>query len=265
VSEGRDRVGRCAEARAGVRRSERTGLMATREPVRPGPGSYRLLECVGRLGMSGIEPARLTLGISQAVAYSHIGRLSRAGLLWRVTVGDGKGGVIAITRAGARHARARGAPGVVSVRSAAPSVGRHGRAVSWVAASMQLRGLEWLGPAELRAGSGWRSQRDDGARHSPDLGLMHADGRRTAIEVELQPKSKDRLQAILGGYRELIRNGQLSDVSYVTDRRDVSDLVRGQADAALVGEHVHIGPLEQIISATRTRASTRSGASRGSR
>lgn len=239
--------------------------MPTREPIRPGPGSYRLLECVARLGVSGVEPARLLLGISQAVAYSHIGRLSRAGLLWRVTVGDGQGGVIAITRAGARHARARGAPGVVSVRSAAPSLGRHGRAVSWVAASLQLRGLEWLGPAELRAVSGWRSQRDDGARHSPDLGLVHADGRRTAIEVELQPKSKTRLQAILSGYRELIRSGQLSDVSYVTDRRDVSDLVRRQADAALVGEHVHIGPLEQIIAATRTRASIRTGARRGTR
>ena len=94
---------------------------------------------------------------------------------------------------------------------------------------------------------------------------MHADGRRTAIEVELQPKSNTRLQAILTGYRELIRSGQLSDVSYVTDRRDVSDLLRRQADAALVGEHVHIGPLEQIIAATRTRASIRTGAPRGSR
>lgn len=265
ANEGRGRVGQYAEALAGVGRCERTGPMPTREPIRPGPGSYRLLECVARLGVSGVEPARLLLGISQAVAYSHIGRLSRAGLLWRVTVGDGQGGVIAITRAGARHARARGAPGVVSVRSAAPSLGRHGRAVSWVAASLQLRGLEWLGPAELRAVSGWRSQRDDGARHSPDLGLVHADGRRTAIEVELQPKSKTRLQAILSGYRELIRSGQLSDVSYVTDRRDVSDLVRRQADAALVGEHVHIGPLEQIIAATRTRASIRTGAPRGNR
>jgi hypothetical protein len=107
---------------------------------------------------------------------------------------------------------------VVSARSVAPSSARHGRSVSWVATSLELRGLRWLGPAELR------------------------------------PKSNDRLQAILGGYRELIRAGQLTDVSYVTDRHDVSELVRRQADAALVGEQVHIGPLEQIIIATRTRA-----------
>jgi hypothetical protein len=120
---------------------------------------------------------------------------------------------------------------------------------------LELRRLQWLGPAALRAGSGWRSQRDDGARHTPDLGLVHADGGRTAIEVELHPKSSDRLGAILGGYRELIGDGQLADVSYVTERRDVSDLVRRHAVTALISEQVHIGPLGQIIAATRERAS----------
>ena len=203
--------------------------MAARKPVHPGPGSFRLLACVGRLGVAGVEPARLMLGVSQAVAYSHIERLSRSGLLWRVGVGDGQGGVVAITRAGVRVARLHGATGVVSVRSAAPSLGRHGRAVSWVAASLELRGWKWLGPAELRTEPGWRAQRDDGSRHSPDLGLVHADGRRTAIEVELQPKSRARLASILGGYRELIHAGLLSDVSYVTDRTDVTELVRREA------------------------------------
>jgi hypothetical protein len=225
-----------------------------RPAINPGPGSYRLLAWVARLGISGVEPARLVLGISQAVAYSHIARLSRKGLMWRVPAGDGAGGVVAITRAGARVARAHGVTGVVSVRSGAPSSARHGRAVSWVAAALELRGLEWLGPAELRAGSGWRSQRDDGTRHTPDLGLVHPDGRRTAIEVELQPKSKERLGFILGGYRGLIGAGVLTDVSYVVDRRDVAELVRRQAEAALVGERVHIGPLEKIVGTARGRA-----------
>jgi hypothetical protein len=234
--------------------------MTVRRPRGPGPGSFRLLAWIARLGVSGIEPARLALGINQATAYSHIARLARAGLVWRVQVGDGHGAAVVLTRAGARQARGHDVRGVVSARSVAPSTARHGRAVSWAATSLELRGLRWLGPAELRAGSGWRSQRDDGARHTPDLGLVHADGRRTAIEIELQPKSNERLHAILAGYRELIRAGQLSDVSYVTDRRDVSELVRRQADAALVGEQVHIGPLEQIITATRTRAAeSRSG------
>jgi hypothetical protein len=69
--------------------------MASGKAVRPGPGSYRLLAWVARLGMSGIEPAQLALGISQAAMYSHVARLSREGLLWRVRVGDGHGGVVA--------------------------------------------------------------------------------------------------------------------------------------------------------------------------
>jgi hypothetical protein len=121
--------------------------MACRKPVGPGPGSYRWLAWVARLGVAGVEPERLALGISQAVAYSHIARLAREGLLWRVRVGDGQGGAVAITRAGARVARAQGASGVIAVRSAAPSLARHGRAVSWVAASLELRDLQWVGQA----------------------------------------------------------------------------------------------------------------------
>lgn len=214
----------------------------------------RLLALVGRLGVAGIEPVRLMLGISQAVAYSHVDRLSRAGLLWRVRVGDGQGGVIAITRKGARVAAEHGATGVVSVRSAAPSLARHGRAVSWVAASLALREWRWLGPAEQRAEGGWRVQRDDGTTHAPDLGMVDPSGRRTAIEVELQPKARARLRSILGGYRGLVRSGLVDGVSYVTDRRDVADLVRREAEAVLVADHVQIGPLDHIVEATRARA-----------
>ena len=99
------------------------------------------------LGISGLEPARLALGISQATVYSHVVRLSREGLLWRVRGGDGAGGVVAVTRIGARMVRSHGGEGVVAARSAAPSSGRHGRAVSWVAANLSLREREWLGPA----------------------------------------------------------------------------------------------------------------------
>jgi hypothetical protein len=231
--------------------------MPTRRAIHPGPGSSRLLACVARLGIAGVEPVRLMLGISQSVVYSHIERLSRAGLLWRVRVGDGQGGVIAITRKGARVAREAGANGVVSVRSAAPSLGRHGRAVSWVAASLELRGRQWLGPAQLRAGSGWRAQCDDGTLHSPDLGMVGEGGQRTAIEVELQPKSQSRLLSILAGYRGLIRAGLLDDVSYVTDRRDVAELVRRQAEAASIADRIHIGPLDELIEVAQRRAADR--------
>jgi hypothetical protein len=82
-------------------------------------------------------------------------------------------------------------------------------------------------------------------------------GRRTAIEVELQRKSKRRLGSILSGYRGLIRAGLLNDVSYVTDRRDVAELVREQADAASMADRVHVGPLDELIETARRRATMR--------
>lgn len=78
-----------------------------------------------------------------------------------------------------------------------------------MAASAELRGWRWLGPAELRDDERWRLRRDDGARHLPDLGLIY-NGHRIAIEVELQPKAPQRVRAILRGYRELLDRGALT-------------------------------------------------------
>ncbi len=238
-------------------------VRAARLPVRPGPGSFRLLGWLGRLGIAGVEPSALALGLSVTVAYSHLARLAREGLVVRVVVGDGGGGVFAITRAGARVAREHGAVGVVAPNSSSASTGRHARAISWVAASSELRGRRWLGPAELRAESGWRVARDDGARHAPDLGLVY-DGKRVALEVELHAKAPARLQAILRGYRGLIDRGALTSVAYVVDRRDVSALVRRQADLALLGDSLRVGPLEGIVATARRDSAARRPSAAGS-
>jgi len=234
------------------------GRRVLRTPaVRPGPGSFRLLVWLSRLGVAGVEPMRLALGLSQSVAYKHLARLADAGLVARVVAGDGEGGVVRITRAGAREARERGETSVVAPRSAAPSSARHDRAVSWVAASCDLRGWEWLGPTALRQQQGWRGWRDDGARHLPDLGFV-VDGQRVAIEVELHAKASKRLVAILRSYRRLVDEQGLTLVSYVTDRDDVAALVRREARKTLLGEALEVGPLDQVVDMTRA------GAARGS-
>jgi hypothetical protein len=233
--------------RTGGRRVRRTPA------TRPGPGSYRLLVWLGRLGTAGIEPLALALGISRAMVYSHVARLLAEGLVVRPLTGDGGGGAVVLTRAGARAARENRASGIVSAQSWAPNSARHGRAVSWVAAAADVRGWRWLGPGELRAESGWRVQRDDGARHAPDLGLI-IDGRRTAVEVELHRKAPQRVRAILRGYRGLLDAGEISAVSYVTDRRDVTQLIRREAEAAALTGSLQVGSLETIVTRTRERA-----------
>lgn len=224
--------------------------------TRPGPGSFRLLEWLGRLGLAGVEPMALALGLHERTVYSHLERLRRDGLVVRAVGADGEGGVAVLTRAGARASIGAGAAGIVSPRSTAPSSARHGRAVSWVAASAQLREWRWLGPAELREDDRWRLRRDDGARHLPDLGLVHG-GRRVAVEVELHAKAPQRVRVILRSYRDLVDRGALSAVTYVTDRSDVAALIRREADAAMLGDRLQVGPLATVITKTRERGERR--------
>ncbi len=240
-------------------RARKTRTRTRTRAVRPGPGSLRLLGSLGRLGVAGVEPLALALGLHERTVYSHLERLERAGLVTRVPVTDGGGGVAVLTRAGARACRESGRGGVVSPRSTAPSSARHGRAVSWVAASAEVQGWRWLGPAELRGDDRWRLRRDDGARHLPDLGLIY-DGNRIAVEVELQPKAPARLRAILRAYRHLIDSGALTAVAYVTDRPDVTSLVEREGRAAMLGAALQVGPLEAVVAdhARREAAAMRS-------
>lgn len=222
-----------------------------RRPVRPGPGSYRLLDWVARLGASGIEPAGFALDLSRSVVYSHTSRLIDAGLMWRVPINDGKGGVVAVTRCGAADARDRGVR-AVTPRSQAPSSGVHARAVSWVAARAELKHWTWLGPAELGAARGWDLPRGDGRKHRPDLGLF-IDEQSVAIEVELHAKSPDRLRAILRAYRAKLEYDGLHAVTYVTDKRHVAQMLRRHIKRELLfmDERVSVGSLLRIVETVR--------------
>jgi hypothetical protein len=198
---------------------------------------------------------QLALDLSRAVTYKHVARLADAGLVVHVATCDGGGGAVAITRAGARVARQRGAEYVVSPRSTAPSSAVHGRAVSWVAAAAEVRRFEFLGSAELRS-RGLQVPREDGARHAPDLVYLDGDCR-NAVEVELYRKDRTRLRAILRGYRELVRAGQLDAVSYVTGQDDIAAFIRNDGDKARLGAALAIGPLKGVIARTREIAAER--------
>lgn len=239
---------------SGPSRIQRGGIPRIR-PQHPGPGSYRVLELLARLGVAGVEPLAYTLRISLRTTYDHLSRLERAGLVSRLPYRDGGGGIVAITRQGADWVRDDDLPTVVP-KSHVPTTGVHSRAVSWVVADFELRGRGyWLGPAELRQDEGWRVQRDDGAGHLPDLGIVTSAGKRIAIEVELHSKSNIRLRFILHGYSAKISTGDLSYVGYVCNRPAVARAVRRQADAVyLFDKSVRFARLDHIIAVTRERA-----------
>lgn len=232
--------------------------MSRRTPSKPGPGSYRVLGWVARLGVAGTDAASAALGLGRSTTYSHVARLESAGLLLRVPAYDAAGGVVVVTAAGAREAEETGAAAAVVPTVREASTARHGRAVSWVAASVDVRGWEWVGPAELREQPGWRLKREDGARHAPDLGILR-DGKRIAVEVELHVKAPARLRDILRGYRRLIGSGELDAVSYVVDSRRVAALLERQVNEARLAEAVSIGSLDAIVRGTRERRRATSG------
>jgi len=202
----------------------------------------------------------IALGLSRSATYSHLARLERAGLVLRLPADDAGGGVVALTPAGARAAQERDlGPAVVpSAREA--STARHARAVSWVAASADVRGWEWLGPGQLREESGWRALRDDGTRHAPDLGIVRG-AKRTAVEVELHKKTPARLQSILAGYRQLVSDGGVHAVAYIVSGDQVAALVRRQAAAVRLSQVLSVSPIASIVEGTEERGRARNGKS----
>lgn len=214
------------------------------------------MEVLARLGVAGIEPLAYALHISVRTTYDHIRRLEQAGLVARIRHRDGGGGMVAITRKGGSWVRDDDLPAVFP-KSQVPTTGVHSRAVSWVVADFALRGSGyWLGPAELRRDEGWRVQRDDGAGHFPDLGIVTDVGTRIAIEVELHSKSNTRLRAILRDYDRLVTRGSLHRVTYVYTRPAVARAVHRQSRAVyFVRDGIRFAKLEAVIESARKHAS----------
>jgi DNA-binding transcriptional ArsR family regulator len=193
------------------------------------------LRWLARLEVAGVEPVEHALGFARSVAYSHVARLADAGLVVRAF--DREGSVVAITAAGRRWIGDD--KGDVRAGATHGSGLRHARAVSWVAALLELRERAWMSEREVRRDDGWlvpvvwASSR---GRHRPDLGIVVREAR-VAVEVELSHKSPRRLQAILAGYTEALASGQIrGGVIYVSDRADVLDAVSRAADRVGVPE-----------------------------
>ncbi|MDA0139450.1 hypothetical protein [Solirubrobacter deserti] len=182
--------------------------------------------------VAGIEPLGLAMGFGRRSTYSHVARLRRAGLLARAF--DAEGSVVAITAAGRRAVGAD--RGDVRAGATHGSGLRHGRAVSWVAALLTLRGREWLSERELRGQNGWEIPvvwAASRGRHRPDLGVVMPGQARVAVEVELSLKSPRRLRAIFAGHEQAIASGQIAGgLIYVCDRADVLDAVSRAAERA---------------------------------
>jgi hypothetical protein len=157
------------------------------------------LEWLARVGPSPLDPWRYSLGWSEVAARNHARRLEREGWLERCPMVRGDGSLFLATRKGIR---VLGLP-LIAATTPAPTTWAHDSACAWTAAWLTLRGRTYLGPREILddpewAGKlGWRNRHSlKRSGHRPDL-VGFLSGMAIPFEVELAPKSKPRLNAIL--------------------------------------------------------------------
>ena len=191
--------------------------------LRPGWGTMAGLRWLSRVGPAPLDAWRCAMGWSEVAARSHARRLEREGWLARYPMRRGDGCLFVATRVGVAVAgvpvRAPGEP--------APTWWAHHCGVAWMAAWLTVRPREFKGSRELLAFdtwsdtiSWWDRKGHHESRHRPDLVGFRLDGRPIAVEVELAPKSIERLRAIL--YRHVVwrHAGKSNGVHYICGDED---------------------------------------------
>ena len=165
--------------------------------LRPGPGSMAGLRRLARCGPSPLDPWRYAMGWSEVAARNHACRLERQGWLERCPMLRGQGSLFLATRKGVL---VLGLP-LIASGTPAPMWWAHHSGCAWAAAWLTVRGRTFLGARELLDDPGWSGQlqwfdshSSKWSGHRPDLVALVSDAA-IAIEVELAPKSKPRLDA----------------------------------------------------------------------
>ena len=180
-------------------------------PQAPGPRGCRdreLVHFVGRHGVVAIDHVMAALGVGRTAAYRHVKRCVEAGLLERLDFLRNEASALRATRDGLRYADlglkvAAVSPGGVNhwlrCASTARLVGEHfghDRVLT-------ERELELAERTERRPIASATLGKHPNGRlrlHRPDLAVLTDEGT-IAIEVELTPKTPQRLQAIIRGWR----------------------------------------------------------------
>jgi len=204
------------------------------------------------------------LRTSAAAASTRLNKLADTGLVKRQAPFPGEPHSYQITRTGLAYIGSHLPTPRVDVRAYEHDVG-----VAWL--WLATRGGTF-GPVQERTGER-RLRSDDGARdpdaepvgvrlggfgphgrerlHYPDLILRTADGRRVALELELTPKSRTRLETILAGYGA---DPRFDGVVYLVQSATVARGVQAAARRVGISERVHLQRVRMTVSRTASAA-----------
>jgi hypothetical protein len=157
------------------------------------------------------------MGWSATAARSHARRLEEFRWLERRPMVRGEGSLFFATRRGVDFLRLAVPPATTP----APTWWAHDTACAWLAAWYSVRGRSFLGPRELLNSRKWLGalewmDRDSFKQsgHRPDL-VGYGPVGTVAFEVELAPKSKPRLDAIMCLHQDWLLAGQSKRVVYI--------------------------------------------------
>ncbi len=118
-----------------------------RKQVIPGPGTLRVGQFIGRLGVVSLPAVEVGLDLDQRVVQRHVAKLEAAGWLVRAPWVWGEGSVVWLTGMGIECAGLGGARPVKA--PPAPTTIAHSVLVAWSAARAERRGRVWKSAREL--------------------------------------------------------------------------------------------------------------------
>ncbi len=186
-----------------------------------GPGSVRVGQFIGRLGVISLATVSGGLGLAERVVRRHVARLEALGWLGRVAALRGEGSLLWLTRAGLQGVglgalRALRAPDPFSPAT------RHNMRVGESAARVQFRGYQWRCARELALAEDperWSiavaNERGGISRRLPDLVVWPPAGSLPAgLVIEHGVTREQRRRAVLEGWQAAITAGQYARVQY---------------------------------------------------
>jgi len=249
-------------------------VMKTREEL-IGTGECRcrdqeLVRLIGRHGVMQIEQVQRAMGAGRSVTYRRFAYCEAAGLVERLNI-PGVGPVLHATREGIRYAglplpvaavSAGNVEHMLRCTSVAISAGKNvgHEAVLTEREIVAAEAFEERPIASVKVGPA--SSRRLPRKHRADLAVLREEGT-IAIEVELTPKSRPRLEAIIGAWCEAaLGDGDLAAVHYLCAPGQTRNAVERAVEKVGAGSVVAVVKLGEAIGSGVSPAAKRGGLSR---